>query len=311
MSLSELRSKFNNSTVFTANRSGINPEYEGSSETCYFFPRELRDPNSSYPCVSFSFASPIDQKTQYIYLPMPGSLAVSDGASFDEIDLGMLAGAGGQDALQKVMKGDIKGAVSSLVGVGSQGTSLSMMEIASIAAQRMKSLEKYKKNIAFASKKIQPANKNTNFTGNNMRSFSFEFKLVARDSKDSENIRNIHNLLRKYLYAGDDGGSPNLILDFPPVWLIKFWDTPGVENNFIPKIFSCYLENLTCTFNGESNAYRVDGAPVDVSLGMTFKETRVLVRSDITTLEGRTSNRGIDPKTGLAISTVPVTNSNT
>jgi len=300
MSLSELRSKFNASNVFPS--SAVNPRVEGSYETSYFFPRELRDPNSSYPFVSLSFIAPRDQKRYYIHLPMPGSFGVSDGATFDEIDLGMVAGSGGQDALQKLMSGDVVGAAKSAVGVVGQFTNLSGMEIASIAAQRMKSLEKYKKNIGFASKKIQPANKNTNFTGNNSRSFSFDFKLVAKDSKDSENIKNIHNLLRQYLYAGDDGGAPNLILDFPPVWIIKFWDTPGVENNFIPKIFGSYLETLNCTFNGESNAYRVDGAPVDVSLAMTFKESRVLVRSDITTLEGNYSNRGIDPNTGLATS---------
>lgn len=305
MSLSELRSKFNASNVFPS--SAVNPRVEGSSETNYFFPRELRDPNSSYPFVSLSFIAPRDQKRYYIHLPMPGSLGVTDGATFDEIDLGMMAGAGGQDALQKALHGDIGGAVGSAGGGLKQGasvaTNFSAAELANIASTRMKSLEKYKKNIGFASKKIQPANKNTNFTGNNSRSFSFDFKLVAKDSKDSENIKNIHNLLRQYLYAGDDGGAPNLILDFPPVWIIKFWDTPGVENNFIPKIFGSYLETLTCTFNGESNAYRVDGAPVDVSLAMTFKESRVLVRSDIVTLEGNNSNRGIDPDTGLATST--------
>lgn len=304
MSLSELRSKFyaNNRFMPTA----VNPKVEGSSETCYFFPRELRDPNSSYPCISLSFATPKDQKRHYIYLPMPGSLAVSDGATFDEIDLGAAAGAGGQDSLQKLLRGDVGGAIGSAASAAKQGlsvaTNFSAAEVANIASTRIKSLEKYQKNIGFASKKIQPKNKNSNFTGNNMRSFSFDFKLVAKDSKDSENIKNIHNLLRKYIYAGDDGGAPNIILDFPPVWLIKFWDTPGVENKFLPKVFGSYLESLQCTFNGESNAYRVDGAPIDVSLSLTFKETRVLVRSDITTLEGTNSNRGIDSDTGLATS---------
>lgn len=304
MSLSELRSKFNGSPISPSRP--VNPRVEGISETCYFFPRELRDPNSSYPCVSFSFATPQEEKRHYIYLPMPTALGISDGAQFDEIDLGMIAGAGGQDALQKAMKGDISGAAGSLLGAGKQALSTltSFSELANLASTRMKSLEKYQKNIAFASKKIQPKNKNTNFTGNNIRSFSFQFNLVARDSKDSENIKNIHTLLRRYTYAGDDGGSPNVILDFPPVWLIKFWDTPGIENTYIPKIFGCYLETLSCTFNGESNAFRVDGAPVDVSLSLNFKETRVLVRSDIVELEGITSNRGIDPKTGLATSSV-------
>jgi len=306
MSLSALRSKFGSSSVSPL--LPLTPKVEGSSETCYFFPHEIRDPNTSYPCVSFSFTTPQDQKSHYIYLQMPQGLSVSDGATFEEIDLGAIAGSGGQDALQKILKGDIKGAASSIIGgIGQRAniaTNFSAAELANIASTRIKSLEKYSKNIGFASKKIQPKNKNTNFTGNNLRSFSFDFKMVAKNSKDSENIKNIHNLFRKYIYAGDDGGAPNIILDFPPVWLIKFWDTPGIENQFIPKIFGCYLESLRCTFNEESNAFRVDGAPIDVSLDLTFKETRALVRSDIVELQGTLSDRGIDPKTGLATSAI-------
>ena len=60
----------------------------------------------------------------------------------------------------------------------------------------------------------------------------------------------------------------------------------GGEIEHIPKIFECYLKDMTSTYNAGSNSWRVDGSPLESDLTLTFVETRALTLDDIIKLEG-------------------------
>jgi len=274
------------------------------------FPRELRASTASYPCVHFSVAqrSNANEKATYkhIFLPMPpAGIEFNEGGEYGTIELGIIAAAGGMDALNKMMESPsasnlFSGIKNTGTNVFNQIKSLTSGQVGVIGGKMLG----YGEGAQFAGKRIMTPNTNTTFKGNSIRSFTFNFKLVGRDKKDSEAIRNIHNLFRECVYAdGDD--TANIILAYPPVWKIQFIDG-AKENPYIPKIFGCYLTSCRVMFNSGANIYRSDGAPIDVDITLSFQETRMLTQRDIKELSAGSmanTNRGIG-ENGLAESSV-------
>jgi len=238
-----------------------------------------------------------------IYLPMPSGVSFNDGGDYGEMALGDIAAGGGMDALAKLMQGDMGGAARSAGGaIGQQYSSLTGARGKAILAATLPGVDE--ETAMFAQKKIKPPNQNTTFKGNNLRNFSFNFKLIANSERDTEAIARIQTTFRRYSYAGSSDDAPNVILDYPPLWKIRFLEGDR-ENIYLPKIFACYLESFQCTFNGEANMFRYDGSPFSIDCQLSFKETRVLTRNDIDLLAMGMSDRGINPDTGLATSTAP------
>ena len=266
-----------------------------------YFPSDLRTPTNDgklYPLVEFSVQGSPKDGNMYksIYLPMPAGISFSDGGSYGTIDLGLM-GAGGLEALRQISEGDRRGAIETIGEGITQGISSIGTAIKQYASKKLTMVGNDKG--MFAMKKIQAPNTNTTFTGNTIRSFTFNATMVARNEEDTSQMRNIAKVFRRYVYADADAGNPNIYLDYPPIWTVKFY-IDGHENRNLPRIFSCYLETFTCTYNPDSNVfYSKDGAPIQTNISMTFRETRVLNRLDIDNLED-VDERGINPKTGLA-----------
>lgn len=276
----------------------------------FVFPRDLRSSLASYPCVQLTVSLKPNANGKavfkHIFLPMPpNGLSFADQGNYSTISLGIVAAAGGMDALNKMMNSPsaanlISGVKNTGSNILNQIKNLNSGAIGTIAGTMLGQGE----GAQFAGKRIMSPNTNTTFTGNNIRSFAMRFKLVGRDKKDSESIRDIHNLLRESVYADGDNAS-NIILSYPPVWSIKFLDN-GKENPYIPKIFGCYLNSVTSDFNSSTNIFRPDGAPIEVDVSLGFQETRMLTRRDIAELNAGSTvdnDRGIG-EDGLAKTSV-------
>ena len=219
----------------------------------------------------------------HIYLPSPAGISFTEQADFSTIDLGMVAATaigatqgGVVGAVSSVKAGDVLKTATSVTPIGEQ--------------------------FDFQSKTIKNPNTNTTFKANALRTFSFAFKLIARNEQESTVIRKIHSKFRHFTYAARKGGSSNFVVDFPPVWTVRFMNQ-GVnslsENTFIPRIFSCYLTQCNSTFNADANIYHNNSAPLVIDMNITYQETRALTRNDIEDMENdQLQNRGVDPNTG-------------
>ena len=244
------------------------------------FPDEIRSQNDR-PCVQFVAYNRNDgvATRHHIFLPAPAGLAFTDGANFEEQDLGAKAQAAslamGQGSIGTSLGGSINAIVNKAISLTGQGATSE-----------------------FARKSLVNPNTNTSFKSNALRTFSFSFKLMPVSAKESEIIKLIQQKFRRFTYASQtsDGSSANL--DYPPVWTIRFLDfrSKTGENLFIPRIFSCYLTACETTFNS-SNLYFNDSAPSSIDLSLTFQETRTLTRNDIEDMDNdQEGNRGIDDK---------------
>lgn len=206
-----------------------------------------------------------------IYLPINSNVSFNDAASYNTINLSSIAAK----ATQAVTETQTSGA-----------DLLSSMAAATAAAKETIAAKYIPLGVgdyvALKSRTITNPNTNTTFEGNVIRTFNFNFKLIAKSQQESEIIQKIHETFRYFSYADLNTEDSNLFLSYPCPWTIRFMDmATGQENAYIPGIWSCYLTTVGSTFNSSSNMYFSDNAPLEVDVSLTFQETRVLNRNDM------------------------------
>lgn len=114
-------------------------------------------------------------------------------------------------------------------------------------------------------------------TGN--RSFVYDFKFVPKTLRESQKIRDIIFLFRRYaapdLAAEGDGGAYFI----PPGQFDIQYYFKNEENKYIGRISTCVLENIDVNYSplGQYSTF-IDGAPVEVNLQLRFKEVDIITR---------------------------------
>ena len=232
----------------------------------YTYPHSLSEKiENGFPHVSFTVikrGSPSDHRRR-IHMYLPTALSVSDGAKYSEVDLGLAKAAQGLRD-KTVNQSDV---ISALIAKASGGGGL--VEAAASAQQ-------IRQGVA-----LNPYT-NMAFQGTNIRSFSFSFQMAPESSEESETIRRIENLFRKYLYPKRSGA---VTIIYPPTFRIQFWKGES-ENKFLPKIVDSFLTGVEVSYNESTNVYHKDGAPVETKLTLNFQETKALVQSDLYNEDG-------------------------
>ena len=149
--------------------------------------------------------------------------------------------------------------------------------------------------IGLAAKQVVNPRTNTTFSGNTLRNFQFDFKMIGQSPAEVRAIDRIQNTFRNNTYASEVGGR-KLLLQYPPQWHVEFLDSNMNELEFMPKIFACYLTTAACTINAENNVWRTDLSPHEVSISLSFQETKILTRNEIEDLELNSNRENTDTK---------------
>ena len=211
-----------------------------------------------------------------VTLPGPVGLQISDSANFGGVELGALGGTALETFNQVGNKGIVEGGggtVEKLTG------SIKSLRKAGDAATAFasKNLGKVGQALGIARGVSSNPNTTTEFTGTNVRSFSFQYKLVPFSAGESRLIKSIIDLFRINLYP--EGKA--LYLKYPPKWSIEYAVLSGRQPPNLPKFGECYLTSFSTTYNGAANAFFEDGNPVEYDINFTFTETKALTRKDI------------------------------
>ena len=217
-----------------------------------------------------------------IYLPMPVGLDFSDGASYNDAELGVM----GTSSLNSVksLKGGLSGISKSIEKLSSEDGIKDLIKQvggAASAAGLSAGPESIAQGVGIGLGAAVNKNITTEFTGVSTRAYSFQYKMVASTQGEAETISLITKALRLGMYPEKDS---EFILKYPPTWTIRFLRN-GQDLKHIPKIFECYLTDVKTTFNQSASSFFNDGAPVEVDLSFSFKETRALTADDIIKLE--------------------------
>jgi len=249
-------------------------EQRSGSQSMYF-PKTLSEGASQgYPFIEFKITDRIDPQDVSIFLYQPLGFALSDGATYTNFDLGAIQGA--QEFSKKVASAggvgkafnDSDTAALALVSKESIDSALGGTGILSSGT----AVEALKKGIA-----VNPYTR-VAFENVNIRTHEFSFKLVAEEESETEMAKKIERTFRKFLYPKRIG---SIALQYPPMFQIRFYSN-GRINPYMPNIKPCYLTGLTSTFNESTNAmFKKTGAPLEVSLSLSFQEERTMVRQDL------------------------------
>jgi hypothetical protein len=212
------------------------------------------------------------QKT--IVLPLPnGGIPVNDGASYGTVDLGLIGpayktitGSDGEAPDYKKQQDMNESALSNLAPV-----------IATLV--KKSGPENISNAIKLGAGKILAPNTHVIFQNNSVRQFSFLFKMVAYEKKESDIIKEIIDTFRLSIYA--ELGEIGVVVKFPKPWKIQFYRENGILNEYLPYIKQSYLTSLSAVYNATSNLYHYDGAPIEVDVTLQFQETKVLHKEDL------------------------------
>jgi hypothetical protein len=302
----EISTSFKNIGV-TGDNEG--PEYTGP----LVFPHALRNLDRPIICMTAFKKEGEGVQQEHIFLPIPNELAFSDAAEYNEIALGALVGAGMGAAQQGV-----ESTMGSVQAAAGQMSSLKGADVLEIIAGKTKFADQ----ASLLTRTVANPNTNVGFKGHGIRSFTFNFTMMAKYAEEAETIRKIHNRFRRLSYANLKNDENNILLSYPPTWQIRFMAPQSSEENsnaaltangttltemkHIPRIFSSYLTGVTTTINDQGNMYHPDNAPLSVTLSITYQETRALNRKDLIDMENdQLQNRGIN-ENGVPTITTPV-----
>lgn len=125
----------------------------------------------------------------------------------------------------------------------------------------------------------------------NFRSFTFEYKMVAKNAKESREIKSIADTFKtlsaprplKRNVGGTEIIANNLLWDYPYIWMLQF--SEEIEE-FLFKFAPCVLKSVGINYHGEGQAqyFISEGKkiPAVIILSLEFQELSVLLQDDHT-----------------------------
>jgi hypothetical protein len=224
----------------------------------------------------------VEHHIQSIYLNMPSSVVFSESVGWQGADLGVIgalkSGAGGTAALENGLLSNagalLGGGALALGGGGIAGGILGSVLGSGGLQSGIESAFKIKAN---------PFKEQT-FQGVDFRSFDFTFTLRARSQSDVIVIQDIIRSFRTHSKPTFEEGTNGAVFAYPKEFRIEFltiFENTYETNSYLPEIKYCVCTSVNTNFAGTGWRSFEGGAPVDISLQLTFQETEIITGEDV------------------------------
>lgn len=122
------------------------------------------------------------------------------------------------------------------------------------------------------------------FNGVNLRTFPFNVTFTPRSQKEAQVVLEIIRALKSSMAAKKNAeqGQGGIFLRAPDVFTLRYLHN-GKDHPFLNRIKDCALTGLNVNYTGAGTyATYHDGAPVSMSMSMTFKELNPIYHEDYT-----------------------------
>lgn len=243
----------------------------------------------------------IDKHIQSIYFSMPAAVAFNEAVGWAGADLGIV-GAMKAGNMGGALESGLLSTAGGLLG-GSAGALVGMVPgvpggvAAAVGGLLGDSMFQGAIESSF-NVKANPYKEQT-FQGVEFRSFEFNFTLRARSESDVIVIQDIIRSFRTNSKPTLERASGGSIMEYPKEFKIEFLtvdDNNAYETNtYLPEIKHCVCTGVNTNFtaSGTWRSFK-NGAPVDITLGLTFQETELITGEDVMgeTPYGRYSESG-------------------
>ena len=239
-----------------------------------------------------------------ILLPIPSNVSDSNNVSYGESRMNgltaaavsALQGVADDNSLDKLMKGEglniesIENAGQKIIDMmGGDATTASLTAADVLTKQLTASaVNVFDANVtanqllARANGEIINPNLEILFSDVTLRNFSFRYKLVPRNQRESEQVKLIIRAFKRNMAPqaiGSDGAS-DFFLRSPNVFKLRY--RSGNKNHpFLNRFKQCFLTDMQTRYTGEGT-YSIydDGTPVSIELNLTFKELQPIYDID-------------------------------
>jgi hypothetical protein len=193
---------------------------------------------------------------QTIDLYMPETMAFTYGASYDDVNL--------KDAIQSAVQG-----AASAVGVGSvvQGISGAIDSDAAKLALKTQGLA------------INPM-KQMVFQGISFRTFQMSFTFTPYSKQEAQTVKKIIEAFRTHAAPTINKGTGGMFFIPPSVFNIKFL-FKGKDNPNVNKVTEAVIESIDVNYAPNGWSTHADGAPVQSTMTISFKENALVDRNKI------------------------------
>ena len=260
----EFKNKFQN-VITTSGKTGVDSRYQAKGST-----------------IKIKRAPTKRLKTQ-IAMYMPQQVNVTYGANYTDTEMGALTEVA-LNAYNNAIGGRFRSAFENVLNMD-QGIAETLQKglLASIgiipgfggAREAFEAKEG-----AIISDRLELA-----FKGINKRNFQYTFKMIPKNEKEADEIRKIvfafkANMLPEFV--GGNRAGRRLVV--PNTFDISYMYV-GAENDYLHKISTCVLENMSVSYGGDRYKTfegRADGAPpVETSMTLAFTEIELITRERV------------------------------
>jgi hypothetical protein len=115
------------------------------------------------------------------------------------------------------------------------------------------------------------------FKGVGLRTFAFQYKFVARNQQESNQLRDIIKRLNYHMHPDYFAG--NFAFKYPDEFRIEFSQN---RKEWLFNLKDCVMTDMTVNYNGEGMPLFFEdiGGPVSIDISMSFQETKIFTKRD-------------------------------
>ncbi len=227
-----------------------------------------------------------------VILPVPNNVNYTDTPNYTQ-NTGIIGKMLPKIASQ-IVNGDSSSNIADTLqtAAGAGATGMAMAALNEVAGMGGGSADQMTQN-AFG--RIQNPYQEQVFNGVTMRTFSFDWKLVPRNSAETIKIKAIIKKLRAMAlpdYAAtlgtnekESGSLSDRWLTIPKIFRISWHqggDAAGADIDSLPKLKPCVLTNITVNYTPDAVWSTYDGAdPVAYTMNLNFTETEIITQAEV------------------------------
>ena len=237
--------------------------------------------NSRYPTTT--------RITDSVALYLPPAIGNTTSATYGDSETGVAGflALSGVDIIQDVKDLDFAGATDKLFGVGGR---LITEAIKKIGIKSLEALTETEGLVPSFDKIFGQALNpyiEVTYTSFGMRTFDYTFQFAPTSRKETDEVKAIIQLFRFHM-APEMKGDAHRYLTLPSTFDIHYMFQSGMddaamarENSFYNKIATCVLTNVAVDYTPEGVKSFKDGAPTQLTMALSFKETEMLTKQKI------------------------------
>jgi len=250
-----------------------------------FSRRKTPKPKKAGGSTAFLRRAPTVRLDTAIALYMPPQATYINQFNYVDTEIGSGAAAAA-DAYGSIMSGaqtsEVIGSTMKRLG---EGLSEGMMKTAAGAVGAIPGLQGTREAYEAAQGAIVADRMELAFKGLNKRKFQFQFKFLPKNKREADEVRNIIFAFRANAAPEFVGGNrQGRKMRVPNTFDIQYM-YDGNENQYLQKISTCVLENITVTYGGDrfrTFTPNEEGAPpVETQCTLEFSEMELITKERI------------------------------